>query len=223
MSDTKEIDSENMGRKAVSKTTSWVQTEKQVHVEWGKLTMKHPAAAAIVHTLLSMLDKDAQAIVISQPTLAKVLGCHINTVKRSILHLKKNKWIQVVKVGSTGTSNAYVLNSAVAWVKGREDMRFGCFRARVIADADEQDKETLAVTDLRKVPVAYPPEKVLPVGDIDHGEQGQLPGFEPFVEGPPHDPETGEIFDEPEQTDLVDHLNTIAEEKPTRKRRSPRK
>lgn len=200
MGETKEIDGKNLGRKAVSKRANWVQTEKQVHVEWGKLCMRHPAAAGIVHLLTSMLDKDAQGVVISQKLMAKVLGCHVNTVKRSVEHLKKNGWVQVVQVGSTGTSNAYVLNAAVAWVKGREDMRLGCFRARVVADAAEQDEETLAVTNLRKIPVAYPPETVLPVGEIARGEQGQLPGFEPYVEGlpddsePPFDPETGEVF-----------------------------
>jgi hypothetical protein len=80
--------------------------------------------------------------------------------------------------------DTYVVNSNVAWGESRDQIgRLSVFHAIVVADADDQKPETLERTDLRKLPLIYPPEEALPAGEGEPGSQIALPGFEPVIEG----------------------------------------
>jgi hypothetical protein len=159
----------------------WVQTERAAHEAWAKLTMASPRAAALMHHLVSMMGHQ-NAVVISQKTLGKVMGCDERTIRRAINDLIKGKWIQVVQIGSTGTINAYVVNAAVAWGEKREHIgRLAVFQAQVVADAADQQTSVDIRPDLRRVPIIYPPEEALPVGDGEAGAQIAFDGMEPVV------------------------------------------
>ena len=77
-------------------------------------------------------------MVVSQPTLAKLLGCHTNTVANAIKLLVTGRWIEVRRVGGSGTTNAYVLNERVAWTGKRDGLRYSLFSASVIVSDEEQ-------------------------------------------------------------------------------------
>jgi len=124
------------------------------------------------------------AVVIAQKTLAKMVRCHINTIGRALADLEADKWIQVVQIGASGSVNAYVVNSAIAWGESREQIgRLSLFQAAVIADAEDQTDARLERSELRKLPIIYPPEEAMPHGEGEPGAQIALPGMEPVIVG----------------------------------------
>jgi hypothetical protein len=162
----------------VSRNT-WVQTERSAHEAWSKLTRANPIASALMHELVAAMGSQ-NAVVISQKTMAKLLECHVKTIQRAIAHLEADKWIQVVSMGGAGTINAYVVNDQVAWGERRGNMpTTSTFTARVIADIDDQSKETLVLSNLRRIPTLYPGEMQLPGGPGDAPpSQPSIPGME---------------------------------------------
>lgn len=172
-----------LGKPAVSAQQAFVQTERKAHADWGRLSIRAPVASAIMHHLIHLMDKQ-NAVVVSQKTLAALVGCHINSVGKAVKLLRDERWINVVKLHGPGQVAAYVVNSEVAWCDTRNNKRLALFTARVVADAIDQDEEAPA-TPLRRVPVIYPPEEALPTGEWPEGSQAQLPGMESVVVGPP--------------------------------------
>jgi len=168
---------------------SFVQTERKAHEAWAALIKKSPTAAMVLHHLVAKMGHQ-NAVVIGQKTLANLLGCHPDTVKRAIADLVADRWIQVVQVGGRGTVNAYIVNDAVAWGQARDQRQhLSQFSAQVIADAQDQSPATLHSGQLRRLPMIYPPEQALPSGDGDPGSQMLLDGMEPVIEGEPRFPD----------------------------------
>ena len=164
---------------------TWVQTDRKAHEQWSALTLRSPRAAAVMHRLVSLMGHQ-NAVVIGQKTLAKLMKCHINTVARALADLERERWIQIVQVGSSGTVNAYVVNSCVAWGESREQIgRLSVFDASIVADEADQKEETLTRSTLRTLPIIYPPETAIPHGEGESGAQMMLPGLEPVIEGLP--------------------------------------
>lgn len=160
------------------KRTRFVQTDISAHEAWAKLIMKHRAAAAFMHLLVARMDRGTNAVVASHGVLAKMMGCTTRSVRRYIEVLEEDNWIQVVSLGK-GATNAYVVNSMVAWSKARDDLQYSHFTAQVIADAEDQKDKSLT-GDLRKIPVIFDSEEQLPSGD--RGEppsQALFEGMEP--------------------------------------------
>jgi DNA-binding transcriptional MocR family regulator len=158
-----------------------VQTERAAHEAWGRLTMKSPRAAALMHRLVSMMGHQ-NAVVVSQKTLAKLVGCSLDTIKRAVRELESERWIDVVRINGPGTVAAYVVNSAVAWGERRDLIGvLSVFHATVIADAEDQPEGALERKDLRRVPIIVPPEEALLAGEGEPGAQIALPGMEPVV------------------------------------------
>jgi DNA-binding transcriptional regulator YhcF (GntR family) len=163
----------------VSRST-WVQTERSAHEAWSMLTRTNPMASALMHELVASMGSQ-NAVVISQKTMSKMMECHVKTIQRALEHLVADKWIQVVSMGGAGTINAYVVNDQVAWGERRGNMpTTSTFSARVIADIDDQSKETLALSNLRRIPTLYPGEMQLPSGPGDKPpSQPSIPDMEP--------------------------------------------
>lgn len=166
---------------------TWVQTEREAHVQWGRLAMSKPRAAAVMHQLVALMDRE-NAVVISLATLEKLTGVSQRTIQRALKDLEDAHWVQIVQLGARGTVNAYIINERVAWADYRDNKRFAKFSATIIANADEQSATTLDQARLRKVPIIHPPEQALAAGEWPAGEQGYLDGLEPVVEGPLREP-----------------------------------
>ena len=112
-------------------------------------------AAAVLHTLVARMG-DQNAVVVSQKTLAALIGVTDRTIRNAIQVLVAENWVQVVRLNGPGTVSAYVVNSAVAWGQPRDQLHLAAFTAAVIADAADQEAITLEHRDLRKIPMLYP-------------------------------------------------------------------
>lgn len=159
------------------KEGNFVQTEKAAHEAWARFTMNSPKPSALLHFLVARLDRGTNAVVASHKTLASIMGVSVKSIKNYLAVLEGERWIQVVSLGP-GTSNAYVVNSYVAWSKGRDKLRYASFSAQVIADYEDQNERTLnPPSDLRSIPTIYEGEWQLP-----HGE-GEEPPSQPSFDG----------------------------------------
>lgn len=140
----------------------WVQTERAAHEAWGKLIAKHPRAAQLMHFLVAYMGNQ-NALVISQKTLAELMGVSVRTMQRAAVVLEQQKWIQVVQVGK-GKERVYVVNSRVAWGQKRDQLYLSSFTAQVVLNADEQEIGGAILAqpdDLRTIPSIYQGEQIV--------------------------------------------------------------
>ena len=169
-----------LGKHVENKTGQWVQTERSAHEAWAGLISRKPRAAMLLHHLVAQMTQQ-NAVVISQKTLSKLIGCSVRTIQYAISDLLSEKWIQVVRLNGPGTISAYVINDRVAWGQRRDQLNLSIFSATVVADMDDQDLKKLnGNNSLRRIPTLYPGERQLP--DDSHQEppsQSLIPGFEP--------------------------------------------
>lgn len=120
----------------------FVQTDRAAHEAWARLGTKHPAASALLHVLAANVG-DQNAVVASHKILARLMGASASTVKRALKTLSDGNWIEVHQIGASGTVNAYVLNSRVAWTEGRDRLRYARLKADVLLAEDEQEAGAL--------------------------------------------------------------------------------
>jgi hypothetical protein len=186
-----------LGIQTKPKTGQWVQTERKAHEAWARLCLSKPRAAALAHHLVAYMGNQ-NAVVVSQKTLAKLMGMSERTVRYAITDLVSEKWISVVKLNGPGTVSAYVVNDQVAWGQPRDQLRLSIFSATVIADHSDQDESLIGHPDLRRIPILYPGEEQLPAGaGEDPPSQPSIPGLEPNLPSITYanvDPETGELI-----------------------------
>lgn len=159
---------------------AWVQTDREAHERWAQLAVRNPKASALLHILAARVG-DHNAVVASQGTLAKIMGCSAATIKRALAELRAGNWIEVRQVGPTGSVNAYVVNDRVVWSGPREGLRYSLFTANVILTDEEQpDRASLGNQDpLMKLPRMFPGEQQLPAGPgLPPPSEPALPGLE---------------------------------------------
>lgn len=145
---------------------TWVQTERAAHEAWAGLIGRQPRAAALLHLLVANMDRSG-ALVASQATLANLMGVSVATVKRALIVLSDECWVDVVRVGSErGGVNAYVVNRRVAWADKRENQRYASFDARILVSESEQDAPARDdLPPLRQMPSLSPGDMQLPHGE----------------------------------------------------------
>lgn len=159
----------------------WVQTERQAHEKWAALMRKSPRAAELLHLLVANLG-DHNAVVVSQKTLAKMMGRNRRTVIRAVQELQEGNWIEVRQVGETMSVNAYVVNDRVAWTGKRDGMRYSLFSASVvISDEEQPDAASIGSQEpLQALPSLFPGEQQLPTGaGLPPPSEPSLPYLEP--------------------------------------------
>ena len=134
---------------------TWVQTDRDAHVEWDGLIARSPIAARLAHRLVALMGSQ-NAVVVSQKTLATLLGCAERTVRYAVKELVAGRWIQVVRVGAAGPIHAYIVNDQIAWGEKRELIgRLSLFSARVVA-AEAEQPAAVEPVQLRRIPVLFP-------------------------------------------------------------------
>lgn len=176
---------------------AWVQTERAAHEAWAALLRQSPRAAELLHLLVARVG-DHNAVVISQKTLAGLMGCNERTVQRAVGTLREGRWIEVRQVGDRGTVNAYVLNRNVVWSGPRDGIRYALFSAAVVvSDQEQPDRDTLdQQPPLRPLPSLYPGERQFPTGDgLPPPSQPSFPGMEPDLPARQADPEQLDLED----------------------------
>ena len=128
-----------------------------------ELARRSPAAWQVFTLLTERMNK-SNAIVISQSTMAEILGYTRTTINSAVKLLEKENWMQVLKVGQV---NAYVINNKVVW-RDRGGKRYASFSADVVVSESEQARaiENWDNVELRHVPVLMPGDLPI-VGDED--------------------------------------------------------
>jgi hypothetical protein len=176
----------NKGRELAATTSPgpWVQVERKAMEQWAALIGESPAAGQLLMTMVSRMGR-GNALVASQTALKEASGLSIASVKRAVKLLKERQFIEIVQIGPTRSSSAYVVNSRVAWTGKREGMRQSMFHAVVLASESEQKE--IETEDLKHLPEIFTGEQQLPVGD------GLEPPSEPALPGLEHDLPAREI------------------------------
>jgi len=114
----------------------------------------------------------SNAFMASQQSIAKALGVSTVGVKKAVAVLESSKFVQVIKIGTT---NAYIVNTRVAW-QGNRGARFAHFNADIVAYEYEQRGVDLDDTSpLNQLPVLEDGERLL-VGneEIDPPDQQEM-------------------------------------------------
>lgn len=161
-------------------TGTWVQVDRAALERWSLLTMNNPRAAAVMQVMVSRMQRN-NALVTSQATLASYAGCSIATLKRALSVLREQGWLDVQRIGPTGTACAYIVNSRVAWSGPRDGIRYAMFDATVLVSDVEQPNRHRIGTEppLEQIPEIYSGEQQMPVGDgMDPPAEPELPGLE---------------------------------------------
>ena len=165
--------------RATNKNLVFVQTERQAHEAWCNLTLTKPLAAAILHKLVALLDdKNGGIVVISNNTLASMIGCHERTIRRATHDLEEGQWLQKVKLSKT--VQGYAINSSVGWCGFVSDKtELAAFTATVIVP----QSDIPAPVQLKRIPVLYPPGEVAIPRETggESGSQLQIPGTETSI------------------------------------------
>jgi len=159
---------------------TWVQTERIAHEAWGRLTVKSPRAAALMHHLVAQMDQSA-AVVASHATLAALCGMSTSTIKRAIADLRDGNWIDVVQIGGKGGALGFIVNSRVGWAASRDKIHMAAFTARVLVIGDEQEDGYLEKPALHRIPILRQGERQLPTGP------GEKPPSQPAIDGLEHE------------------------------------
>ena len=160
---------------------TWVQTDRAAHEQWAALILAHPRAAALLHLMVAQMGRN-NILVVSQQTLATLAGCSLRTTQYALATLRKQRWIDVVQIGLSGTVNAYAVNDQVAWSGKRDGIRYSLFSATVLASSAEQPDEAVLDQPLKlgPVPALYPGEQQLMTGPgLPPPSEPPLPGLEP--------------------------------------------
>lgn len=127
----------------------FVQVTRGYINDLSELSSRSPSAFRLFAFLIERMTRQ-NAIVISQGTLAEILGYDKSTISRAVKLLKTENWVQVVKIG---TSYGYLVNNRVVW-RTHNEKRYGHFGADVIVSETEQTDtiESLEKQPLKDIP-----------------------------------------------------------------------
>lgn len=106
----------------------WVQFDKIALQRMAQLIMHAPAAAAIMHLIVSRSDWNNTAL-INQADIARFLGVSRNTVNKHIKYLEKEKWIAKKRVKGSNVLK-YTINRWASYSNSeskRENIAFYSF------------------------------------------------------------------------------------------------
>lgn len=120
------------------KNHNFLQVQKRNLKEFRRLIDKSPVAAKLIFLLAEKMNRQ-NALMCSFKTLEEITGLSRATLSRAIAVLKKEQWINVLKVGS---ANAYIVNYNVFWQDSADKKNsHAVFGATIIASKSEQDSE----------------------------------------------------------------------------------
>jgi len=153
----------------------WVQTDKKVHQELARLALEMPSANAILHLMVSRMNRGSSGVLITNEAIASFLGINTRTVERAVKLLKSKQFIQIIKAGK---QNAYIINSKVAW-QGKRGARYVSFHAEIIAHENDQNESVDQLIEdgkhLKHIPVLGIGERLYVTNnEIDPPDQNEM-------------------------------------------------
>lgn len=152
-----------MSKREEQDNFNFVQLQKNYMKEWRSLVKKNQLAVEIMFYFMEVMGRTTNAVVCSYKTLQEVTGYSRPSVARAIRHLKDERWIDSVRIGS---ATAYAVNEKIAWQAARNQRKYAVFSATVIASESEQNKdyENLATKPLKHIPFIGRDERAV-IGD----------------------------------------------------------
>lgn len=120
------------------KNHDFIQVQKRNLKEFRRLIKENPTAAQLMFLFAEKMNRQ-NALMCSFKTLEDITGLSRSTLSKAIGLLKKEQWIEVIKIG---TANAYLINHQIFWqdTADKKDSNF-TFGATIIASRSEQDAE----------------------------------------------------------------------------------
>jgi len=164
-----EIEREQTAEKLAQKNHGFVQLTRANLGDLRELAIQSITAFEIISYMVEKMNRQ-NAIIVSQETLAKLTGKSLITIKRSIAHLEKHKWLKILKVG---TANAYVINSKIFWTSTREG-RYAAFHAQVITSEAEQRQPIDENLQLKHFPLVFTNETATLIGTENENQTREL-------------------------------------------------
>lgn len=135
----KELEEQHEWERRKSPYTKWTQLNNDREAQNARywLMRENPVAYCIMDFLASNMDK-YNAVICSYKVIQEKFSHSKATVMRAIKLLKENKYIKVVK---SGTSNVYLINKTLYWNSWGSNYAYAEFGAKIIISASEQDQE----------------------------------------------------------------------------------
>lgn len=118
------------------------QVNKRAGGLWLKLIRENRSASLIFQFLINNMD-GYNAVICSYKIFEEALGLSKPTVQRAISYLKQNKYIEVMK---SGTSNVYIINPQIVWNSWGSNYKYCKFSANIILS----ESENLKIKDIEK-------------------------------------------------------------------------
>ena len=141
-----------------SKNSNFVQFDRGVMRQHRALIKKSALAAEVLTFLLEGMDNN-NAVICSYRVLEEITGYSRRSLSRAVSILKKDKWIQSIKVG---TANAYLVNSSAFWTTFNNGKQYSQFSATVIASETEQNTKGVKPEDVKLKKIAMYEKKEKP-------------------------------------------------------------
>ena len=105
----------------IGRPITWAQLNLEAAEDLRGLVMRNRWAAALVLALIERMDASGGGVVVcSRETMKELLQCSMPTVDRALKVIIEEGWAQRIKIGR---ANALAINSRVAWVGSRGDLR----------------------------------------------------------------------------------------------------
>lgn len=123
----------------------WIQFNENEINNLMYLTSLNPLAMNILYFLMKNAN-NYNAVIVSQKTLAEILGKSIRSIATAIKVLKEHNFIDVRK---DGRGNIYMINSNVSWKSYGSNHKFAEFNAKVIFSEQEMQGIELNKTYIR--------------------------------------------------------------------------
>lgn len=136
--------------------------------------IKRSGPAAQLLVLLVQNMNDTNAVVMSQRTLAELMGCSARSIRDYVKILSEERWINILKIG---TSNVYHINRECFWQQGRNKKHYAQLTASVVLTESEQQEsieELRKPHPVRQIPRADEVGSLTLLDDEDPPSQGEM-------------------------------------------------
>jgi hypothetical protein len=153
------------------KNWQFLQIEKASLREFRRLADQSPNALKVLLVIAEKMNRE-NALMVSRATLCEITGLSSATLTRAVALLRDEKWIQIIKVG---TSNVYRVNSKAFW-QSSGDKKYASFRATILAAEHEQEEKWDEI-ELKRFPLlGHSSEERIVVTneELDPPDQGEL-------------------------------------------------
>lgn len=151
----------------------FVQWQKSSMSRYRELLGKSPKAALLLSLLVENMN-DSNAVVVSQNTLAEMMGCTRRSIINYIKILESDQWLNVLKIG---TANVYHVNRSYFWQQAANKRFYSKINASVILSETDQK---LSIDELQKdrevtlIPKANDTDKLVILDDEEPPTQPEM-------------------------------------------------